>query len=113
MKTLILAVATFMLLVGCEKTETIADIVVTEQPVGDVTLEFVDNQPYTGATNFFISTYCLSNNTERTLDSVKITFTNVTSGANVFLTNFKPNEKAYPQVTHNSSVTVRYILEWW
>ena len=117
MKTLILAVATFMLLVGCEKTETIADIVVTEQPVGDVTIDLVSVEPYAGIDNYFIATYCVSNNSVQTFDSVKVTFTNVTTPRTYRFLIVKPADKYFPTVTYNVNNTVtnpiKTTLEWW
>ncbi|KAB2832685.1 MAG: hypothetical protein F9K49_07755 [Caedimonadaceae bacterium] len=113
---LLFAVLTYGCTNKIEPTPVEVNISETGSSKTDVTVEFVNQSPYQGLSNYFLNTFCVSNNSTKTFDSVKVTFTNVVGSPAIFkFVTVKPNEKYYPVVNTNgnSGVPIKTLLEWW
>lgn len=117
MKTTIFVVIALLLFSSCKEdaSPVEVEVVLKDSTVADITLELISQEPYQGISNVLIATFCLSNNSNKTFDSVKVTFANVTTPRTLSFYNMKPTEKYYPAVTYNAAntPTIKTTVEWW
>jgi hypothetical protein len=104
-----------LLIVGCKIEPSPVEVTVKSDAKPAVVLEFESQTMFlVGSTNFFNSSYSISNNSGKILDSVKVTFTGIISTTSVFtFKNVQVNEKSFVSVTHNASSQVKTVLLWW
>lgn len=114
MKSILLTAFTFLILFGCNiQDPPDVEIILKDSIDAAVTVELESQMVSPFNNNFFWTTYSISNNLNKLLDSVKVTFMGTTNPTIYSFAPMLANEKVFVNISYSVSAQIRITTEWW